>query len=131
MKKAERSAHLDRRFADAEKLQLSQDHSAGYMAAELLSWLYGIKLPKGGAWLRLGAKGEQLGVVRTLQKGGHTLQSATLKVLNLTKGQANKAIHAMKEANRIPNNLHGIITSNGDYLHPHTRKVLGNILEYV
>lgn len=67
MKKAERSAHLDRRFADAEKLQLSQDHSAGYMAAELLSWLYGIKLPKGGQWLRLGAKGEQFGAAKGAQ----------------------------------------------------------------
>ena len=61
VKKAERRAYLDRCFADAKNLQLSQDHSAGYMAAELLSWLYGIKLAKGGQWLRLGAKGEQFG----------------------------------------------------------------------
>ena len=79
VKKAERRAYLDRCFSDAENLQLSQDHSAGYMAAELLYWLYGIKLAKGGQWLRLGAKGEQFGAVKGGQVAAKLRKAAALQ----------------------------------------------------
>jgi len=66
-----------------------------------------------------------------LQSGGHTLQNRTLKALGLNGKQARNAIEAMKKAERIPNNFHGSVMSNGDYTHPHTKEVLGNLLHYV
>lgn len=66
-----------------------------------------------------------------LQSGGQSLKPNTLKALNLTKDQGRNAIHALKSDLRLPNNFHGKIMGNGDYLHPSTGKWLGNLFDYV
>jgi hypothetical protein len=67
---------------------------------------------------------------KVLQSGGQTIKPRTLKALNLTKKQGRDAIHELKEHLGLPNNFHGKIMSNGDYLHPSTREWLGNLLNY-
>jgi len=78
---------------------------------------------KGGAVV----KGVQ--AIKTLQKGGHTLNSSTLKALNLTQEQGRKAVEALKSDNLIPHNVHGTIMSNGDYMH--NGVFIGNIFKYL
>ena len=77
----------------------------------------------------LGAAGK--GFDEVLQSGGQSLKSNTLKALNLTKEQGRNAIHALKSELRLPNNFHGKIMGNGNYLHPSTGKWLGNLFDYV
>ena len=129
-KKLQRIDDLYRRAFDAETYHLGKAKQVGYVCAEVVQFFYrGYgKLPVSSG---KGVSSAAFICVSTLQKGGHTLSSATLRGLNLTKGQANKAIHAMKKANNIPNNFHGTIMSNGDYLHPHTGEILGNIRHYL
>jgi hypothetical protein len=67
---------------------------------------------------------------KVLQSGGQKLKPRVLKALNLTKDQGRDAIHALKDHKGLPNNFHGKIMSNGDYLHPSTGERLGNLLEY-
>jgi hypothetical protein len=71
------------------------------------------------------------GPYRALQTGGHTLTNRTLKGLGLTKGQANRAIHALKAAGNIPHNAHYKIMSNGDLINPHTGEMLGNMFDFI
>ena len=77
----------------------------------------------------VGAAGR--GFDEVLQSGGQSLKSSTLKALNLTKEQGRNAIHALKSDVGLPNNFHGKIMGNGDYLHPSTGKWLGNLFDYV
>ncbi len=68
---------------------------------------------------------------KVLQSGGHTLKKRTLKALGLNGEKAKIAIEAMKDDRLIPPNFHGQIMKNGDFIHPHTKEVLGNIYDYV
>ena len=77
----------------------------------------------------LGAAGK--GFNKVLQSGGQKLNPSTLKALNLTKEQGRNAIHALKREFNLPNNFHGKIMGNGDYIHPNTGKVIGNLFNYV
>jgi len=77
----------------------------------------------------LGSAGR--GFDKVLQSGGQALKPNTLKALNLTKDQGRNAIHALKDDLNLPNNFHGRIMGNGDYLHPSTGKWLGNLFDYV
>ena len=66
-----------------------------------------------------------------MQSGGHTLTNRTLKGLGLSSEKAKFAMEAMKVDRIIPPNFHGQIMRNGDFVHPHTKKVLCNIYDYV
>ena len=77
----------------------------------------------------LGAAGRNFNKV--LQSGGQSLRPNTLKALNLTKGQGRSAIHGLKSDLGLPNNFHGKIMGNGDYLNPRTGKWLGNLFDYI
>lgn len=79
----------------------------------------------------LGKKAMKKATGQVLQSGGHTLSKRTLKALGLTKGQGNEAIHMLKRNRKLPNNFHGQILANGDYIHPQTKELLGNIFDYV
>lgn len=83
----------------------------------------------GQGFKSVGAAGK--GYSKVLQSGGQSLNSNTLKALNLTKDQGRNAIHALKSDLRLPNNFHGKIMGNGDYLHPSTGKWPGNLFDYV
>jgi hypothetical protein len=84
------------------------------------------KLPKVGGSSRAANQG-----VTTLQSTGHTLNKSTLKALNMTKEQGKLAIESLKREAGLPSNFHGKILSNGDYLHPKTGQLIGNLLEYI
>ena len=71
------------------------------------------------------------GFKEILQRRGNKLNRKTLKVLNLTKEQGRSAVHLLKEDLGLPNNFHEIIMRNGDYLHPDTGKLLGNLLDFI
>jgi hypothetical protein len=71
------------------------------------------------------------GFSKVLQSGGQKLNPGTLKALNLTKEQGRNAIHTLKSELRLPNNFHGKIMGNGDYLHPGTGEWLGNLFDFV
>jgi len=77
----------------------------------------------------LGAAGK--GFNKVLQSGGQSLKPNTLKALNLTKDQGRNAIHGLKSDLGLPNNFHGKIMGNGDYLHPSTGDWLGNLFDCV
>jgi RHS repeat-associated protein len=77
----------------------------------------------------IGAAGKNFNKV--LQSGEQSLRPSTLKALNLTKEQGRRAIHALKDDLRLPNNFHGKIKGNGDYLHPSTDEWLGNLYDYL
>ncbi|MEZ4868012.1 MAG: polymorphic toxin-type HINT domain-containing protein [Caldilineaceae bacterium] len=68
---------------------------------------------------------------RVLQTGGHTLSNRTIKELGLTKGEAKRAIEALKADLGERNDFHPKIWSNGDVTHPQTGEVLGNLFDYV
>ena len=70
------------------------------------------------------------GFSTVLQSGGQALKPSTLKALNFTKEQGRNAIHGLKKELGLPNNFHGKVMGNGDYLHPSTGKLLGNLLDY-
>ncbi len=65
-----------------------------------------------------------------LQSGGHILNNRTLKALGLNREQAKFAIEKLKEDYNLTPNFHSQIMSNGDYVHPHTKKVFGNLFHY-
>jgi hypothetical protein len=71
------------------------------------------------------------GCDKVLQSGGQSLKPRTSKSLNLTKEQGRHAIHSLKDDLGLPNNFHGKIMSNGDYVHPSTGERLGNLFDYV
>jgi RHS repeat-associated protein len=64
------------------------------------------------------------------QYGGHTISKSTLEKLGLTRDEAKTAIESMKDDLNIPNDFHGTIMDNGDYIDPETGEVLGNLYEY-
>ena len=93
-----------------------------------------------GLWKAFAVKGGAQGIKslgaaantnRTLQTGGNILNNSTLKALGLTKEQGRNAIHALKEAHRIPPNAHYKIMKNGDIINPHTGKFIDNLFDYV
>jgi RHS repeat-associated protein len=77
----------------------------------------------------LGAAGKNFSKV--LQSGGQSLKPSTLRALKLSKEQGRNAIHALKSDIGLPNNFHGKIMGNGDYLNPSTGKWLGNLFDYI
>ncbi|MEM6737164.1 MAG: hypothetical protein AAF620_13960, partial [Bacteroidota bacterium] len=101
----------------------------------------GLKLAARVLQIRRVARGGTIGVKtvgaarsgfdKVLQTGGHTLKNSTLKALNLTKTQGNKAIHNLKDDLLLPGNFHGKIMGNGDFVHPRTDEVLGNLFDYL
>ena len=88
----------------------------------------GISKKLGKAAQRVARTGK---VGKVLQSGGQRLNPKTLKALNLSKEQGRNAIHSLKEGKNLPNDFHGKIMSNGDYLHPSTGEWLGNIFDHV
>ena len=68
---------------------------------------------------------------KVLQSGEQSLRKSTLKALGLTKEQGYEAIHSLKSDLGLPNNFHGKIMGNGDYLNPTTNKWLGNLGDYL
>jgi hypothetical protein len=76
-------------------------------------------------------------VLRVLQTGGRTLASATIDSLNEYAGTSfssdafQRAIESLKGSLGIANDFPGIIKESGDYIHPDTGDVLGNIFDYV
>ena len=67
---------------------------------------------------------------KTLQTGGRTLKSSTLKALNMTKAQGKNAIEELKHDLGLPNDFHGKIMDNGDLVDPNTGETLGNLHHY-
>ena len=74
------------------------------------------------------------GSTSVIQYGDHTIKESSLKKLGLTK-EDSEAVHIalkeIRESHGLPNNFHGNIYSNGDYVNPQTGQVLGNILDYL
>jgi RHS repeat-associated protein len=68
---------------------------------------------------------------KVLQTGGHTLTKDTLAGLKLTQNEAHLALNRFKQHYHLRNDFHGIIMNNGDILDPNTRKVIGNLYEFV
>jgi len=67
---------------------------------------------------------------RPLQTGGNKINNATAKALGLEKREAGRALESLKKDLGIPNNHHGKIMSNGDYVDSHTGETLGNIYDH-
>ena len=53
-----------------------------------------------------GGKAIAKGTGNVIQTGGHVLNPGTVKALNMTSREATDAMHALKKANNIPNNIH-------------------------
>jgi RHS repeat-associated protein len=68
---------------------------------------------------------------KVLQSGGQALTNSTLKALKLTKSQGRDAIHALKKDFNLPNDFHGKILSNGDYLDPKSNEFIANFFDYI
>jgi RHS repeat-associated protein len=77
----------------------------------------------------IGAAGR--GFDKVLQNGGQTIKRSTAKALGLTKEQVRQAVHGLKDDLGLRNDFHGKIMGNGDYRHPTTGAVLGNLYDYV
>lgn len=77
----------------------------------------------------VGAAGK--GSSKTLQTGGHTLNKSTLKSLRLTKQQGKIAIEGLKKDIGLRPDFHGKIMGNGDFVHPNSGQVLGNLFDYL
>ncbi|WP_256585020.1 MULTISPECIES: DUF637 domain-containing protein [unclassified Pseudomonas] len=82
----------------------------------------------------VGASGR---VPNVLQTGGNTLNKSTANGLNeyfgesLTPREWGRALEALKaDAGKLPNNFHGRILDNGDYVGK-TGEVIGNIRDYL
>jgi RHS repeat-associated protein len=75
---------------------------------------------------------------KTLQSGNsNTIKNATAKTLNTNFGENlpsrewGRALEALKSDNGLPNDFHGKIMSNGDFVDAHTGQVIGNIGDYL
>lgn len=68
---------------------------------------------------------------KALQTGGHILNKATLKALNLSKEEGKIAIESLKKDLGLPSEFHATIMGNGDFVDPHTKEVLGNLYDYL
>jgi RHS repeat-associated protein len=74
--------------------------------------------------------------VTTLQTGGRTVDSRTARELNryfdedLHKREWGRALEELKDRHDLPNDFHGRIMSNGDYLSPRG-DFIGNLSEYI
>ena len=61
-----------------------------------------------------------------------TIQFYTMnKALGLSKDQSKQALEKLKSDLVLPNDFHGKIQSNGDYIDPNTGDVLGNLKDYL
>lgn len=66
-----------------------------------------------------------------LQTGDKTISSHTAEVLGFdNKRDAGRALELLKKENGLPNDFHGRIMSNGEFVDPNTGKVYGNIKDY-
>ena len=99
------------------------------VAGKIPKVLKAAKATKAAGQAAKAAKGGK--VAKVLQSGGQRLNPKTLKAFNLSKEQGRNAIHSLKEGKNLPNDFHGKIMSNGDYLHPSTGEWLGNIFDHV
>lgn len=76
------------------------------------------------------------GQVTVLQTGGRTLRGSTANALNeatglnLTRREWGRALEALKRNSFLPNNHHGRILSNGDYVDD-AGEILGNLLDFL
>ena len=68
--------------------------------------------------------------VRTLQTGGHTLNSSTLRTLGVTREQGQRAIEALKRDMHLPHDFHGKIMSDGSVF-DNKGNSIGNIYDYL
>jgi RHS repeat-associated protein len=91
-------------------------------------------VPELGALNRLpmgpGAANADEFLPRVLQSGGRTISSGTARELGMERSAVGRALEALKRGEGIPNDFHGNILSNGDYVDPDTGEVLGNLLDY-
>ncbi|MBZ0115560.1 MAG: hypothetical protein K8H88_01100, partial [Sandaracinaceae bacterium] len=68
---------------------------------------------------------------------GHTMRSGTARALNelverpLHRREWGRALEDLKRAESLPNDHHGAILDNGDYIDASTGEVLGNLLQFV
>jgi YD repeat-containing protein len=67
---------------------------------------------------------------RVLQSGERTISPSTARALGMERSEVGRALEALKRGEGLPNNFHGNILSNGDYVHPDTGDVLGNLFDY-
>jgi len=70
-------------------------------------------------------------IVKTLQTSGRTINSSTLKALNLTQEQGKKGIEALKKDWLLPNNAHFKIKADGSIINPNTGFNYGTIFDYL
>ena len=76
------------------------------------------------------AAGSVMAPVRTLQTGGHTLNSSTLRTLGVTKDKGQRAIEALKRDMHLPHDFHGRIMSDGSVFDNNGNSI-GNIFDYL
>jgi RHS repeat-associated protein len=77
------------------------------------------------------------GAVRVLQTGGNKIAGSTAAALNESTGLSlaarewGRALEALKRSEGFANDFHGAIDSLGNYIHPETGQVIGNLLDFV
>jgi len=95
-------------------------------------------MPQGGA-AQFGPKSvgaAQKLIGKVLQTGGNTIEKRTASALNEALGETlqprewGRALEALKQEQSLPNNFHGKILSNGDYLDK-AGNYLGSLLDYL
>jgi hypothetical protein len=74
---------------------------------------------------------------RILQRGGRTIKEDTAKALNeffnknLSPREWGRVVERLKKSNGLPNDLHGVITSIGNYLDDKVGQVIDNIGDFL
>jgi RHS repeat-associated protein len=90
------------------------------------------------AWIQIGLTvgGGLLAGVAIIQRGGGTIAKSTARALNgefgldLKPREWGRALEALKRFEQLPNNHHGRIMSNGDYV-DEAGNVIGNLIDYL
>ncbi len=91
----------------------------------------------GSGWLWAGIGGLPLPEGKALQTGGRVLSNATARALNELAGtnlagrEWGRALEALKADFDLPNDFHGAIMGNGDFVNPNTGETFGNIQDYI
>ena len=70
-------------------------------------------------------------MAKVLQRGDRTISPSTAKALGMQRSQVRRALEALKRGEGLPNDFHGNILSNGDYVHPDTGEIFGNLFDYL
>lgn len=95
------------------------------------SWLAGRSVPIPSLVAPTAGGGLTLMALTPLQTGGHTIDAATARALGYdNRREAGRRLEALKRDLSLPNDHHGTIMSNGDYVDTHTGETLGNLHDY-